>query len=196
MEQNRVKKGLELSAAITALVYCAIDLIIEVVDIIRIAQYIGQLLTAEIIIGLVIGIGLVITELILAILVLRMNLSTDETTHKKGLRIAFIVISGILVFFLLVSIIAESTSSLPIVALIVFIAVTALEAVAIALKDQVPVKATEPQAQQSVAATATETPKDLSLEEKIKELKHLLELGVITQEQYEAAVDKAVKQIM
>lgn len=188
MENNRVKKGLELSAAIIALAYCAIDLVFVLIDIITYSEYL-EYLESEYIIGLLIGIGLVITELILSIALI---MAIASNSIKKRLRISFITITSIMTFFLLIPL-CTNKSGMSVIAFLVFICIIILESLVLGIKG---VKTTN-QVKQEVASADEITSKEaISIESKVKELKHLLDLGVITKEQYEAAIDKAVKQII
>lgn len=181
MIKNRTKKAFELTAAIIALVLCAIDLIVGINTIISLVKYYNYY-SPEYIIGFILGFALVVAELILTILIL-INISSN---NKKGIRVAFIVISSVLSFFLLVSVSTGDTSS--IYFMILFVLVIIFESISLGMKETT----TESQAQQKDSTSKTAS----SIDEKVIELKHLLELGVISQEQYEAAIEKTIKSII
>lgn len=203
MKPNGLKKGLELAAVITALVFSAIDLVLEIIGVIQVIQYIEYIesMAATIYISLIIAIGLVTTELILSIKLLAGYSAAKANKSKKGLRIAFLVISSILFFFLTISAISGEANGIAIVGIFVFLTVIVLESIVLALKDQVAIMPV----QESVAANTPTTEaaptmatptENLTLEQKIMELKHLYELGALTQEQYESAVERIIKQVM
>lgn len=178
--ENRTKRGLELSAAIIALIYCVVDLIIEIIDLISIGKYFTELGTGFIL-GFIIGICLVVAELVLAI-----KLLIDKSNpFIKGIRIAFIVISSVLTLFLFISFLIGTVGGIGWIALTVFIVVLVLESISFGMKD------TKNTIHTQNLATA-----ESSVEDKIKELKHLLDLYVISQEEYESAVDKIVKKLI
>lgn len=182
MEYNRTKKGLELSAAIIALVYCGLDLINELVNIISFFNYalsVSYNYTGYII-GLIIGLALVVTELILSIKIIT---TCSLEKYNEKIRIAFIIISSILVLFLLISLVTYMINTYGILAIFIFIASIVLESVALSIKN-------------TKNNTATTQPTEPTIEDNINELKHLLELGVITQEQYESTAVNLVKKKM
>lgn len=186
MIPNHTKRNLELTAAIMALVYCAVDLLIELIGISTLIEYASYLESylGPFIVALVVAVVLLITELILAAKLI----PNKPSKNKKGLRIAFIVFTSILIIFLFISLFSETISAFTVLGLLLFIAVLVLETVSMKMKDEIPDPAKE-----EPVATTTET---ATIEEKVKELKHLLDLGVISQEQYESAVNKAVQKIM
>lgn len=188
MKINRVRKRLELIAAILALCYCALDFVLELVNIISISSYFQQLDTAYLV-GLIIGVGLVATELILAIKLIDIQRVEYKFLQEgKGIRIAFIVITSVLVFFLLISAINGTGSFISVLALLIFIAVDVLESTALGMQDT----SLHNKTNYSIATTEVAP----SIDSKIGELKHLLELGAITQEQYESAVQKIINSII
>ncbi len=210
MEYNKTKRGLEVAAAITALVYCIIDLILESIALIKIFHYIEELKNrygsdyhtyvgitiTGYIIGMIIGIALVAIELWFACKLIEQSNSIRADFincleipgyNKKRIRIAFIVFSSILAFILLIGQIQSSSTAGGIIPFLIFATVIVLESVSMGMKD---VKV-ENQARKEVAVTT-----NLSIEQKIAELKHLKELGVIDEEQYKNAVEKNIKEIL
>ena len=187
MKINRVRKRLEIIAAILALCYCTLDFALELVNILSISGYVKQLDTAYLV-GFIIGVGLIVAELILAIKILDIQkIEYKFLQEGKGIRIAFIVITSVLVFFLLISAINGTGSFISVLALLIFIAVDVLESTALGMKDT-----SVNNQDYSMAATRVEP----TIDNKIGELKHLLELGAISQEQYESAVEKIIKSII
>ena len=202
MEYNKTKRGLELGASLTALIYCAIDLVLEIVAVFQLLELIGELksiygdsysemdgVIAKFIIGIIIGVALVVIELLLACKLLKKPAQTENGFEdRKGIRITFIVFSSILTLFFLIGTSAGLTEEgAGILGLLIFVAVISLESVAMSMKD---IKE-ERSAKKEVAITT-----NLSIEQKIAELKHLKELGVIDEEQYKKAVEKIIKGIM
>ena len=163
--ENRTKRGLELSAAIIALIYCVVDLIIEIIGLISIGKYF-TVLGAGFILGFIIGICLVVAELVLAIKLL----IGKSNPFIKGIRIAFIVISSVSTLFLFISFLIGTVGGTGFIALTVFIVVLVLESISFGMKD------TKNTIRTQNLATA-----ESSVEDKIKELKHLLDLYVISQ---------------
>lgn len=210
MEYNKTKRGLEVGAAITALVYCIIDLILGFTALIKIFYYIEELKNrygsdyhtyvgitiTGYIIGMIIGIALVAIELWFACKLIEQSNSIRANFincleipgyNKKRIRIAFIVFSSILAFILLIGQIQSSSTAGGIITFLIFATVIVLESVSMGMKD---VKV-ENQARKEVAVTT-----NLSIEQKIAELKHLKELGVIDEEQYKNAVEKNIKELL
>lgn len=72
-----------------------------------------------------------------------------------------------------------------IIGMFIFIVILVLESISFSMKDKNNI--IKPQ------NLPTDEP---SVEDKIKELKHLLDLGVITQEVFESAVDKIVRNLI
>lgn len=216
MELNKTKRGLELGAVITALVYCIIDLILEIVafaDLIELIDYL-KMMDAEYyysymqstiiayIIGFFIGVALVVIELILACKLLKNleNKANDfidkeiylqhELKKRKRTRICFIVFSSILAFFMLINCFQTSEmvdSVTPkLIGLLIFATIIVLESIAMSMKDF----------QQDIKTTKELAVSNSTIEAKIAELKHLRELGVIDEEQYKNAVEKNIKDII
>ncbi len=201
MEYNKTKRGLELGASLTALIYCAIDLVLEIVAFFQLLEVIAELKSiygeaysdmdgvfAKLIIVMIIGVALVVIELLLACKLLKTPKQTENGfENKKGVRITFIVFSSILTFFFFIGILAGITEeSAAILGLLIFTTVIVLESVAMSMKD---VK--ERSDKKEVAITT-----NLGVEQKIAELKHLKELGVIDEEQYKNVVEKNIKEIL
>ena len=203
MEYNKTKRGLELGAVLTALIYCAIDLIVVFVGLINFGDeinaikeaygtayyetYVSELVT-EFVIAFIIAVALLIIELVLACKLLKKpEFDGEGFKSRKKLRVTFLVISCVLAFFLLIS-----GESYAILALLIFGTVIVLESVAMSMKD---IKEQLPNSLYQVKSEVAPTT-DLKIEQKLAELKHLKELGVINEEQYEVAVQKNIKQIM
>lgn len=204
MEYNKTKRGLELGAVLTALIYCAIDLIVVFVGLINFVDeinaikeaygtayyetYVSELVT-EFVIAFIIAVALLIIELVLACKLLKKpEFDGEGFKSRKKLRVTFLVISCVLAFFLLIS----GRRSYTILALLIFAPVIVLESVAMSKKD---IKEQLPNSLYQVKSEVAPTT-DLKIEQKLAELKHLKELGVINEEQYEEAVQKNIKQIM
>ena len=203
MKYNKTKRGLELGAALTALVYCAIDLIFEIiafVDIVKVIDYFRSFYgddykkymneaTTALLMGTIIGITLVIIELVFACKLLKKPEQTENGfKNMKKIRITFLIFSSILAAVFLCGISTGfSEVGIGILAFLIFATVIVLESIAMSMKD---VKV-EGQAKKEVIVTT-----NLSIEQKIAELKHLKELGVIDEEQYKNAVEKNIKEIM
>ncbi|MBE7081876.1 MAG: hypothetical protein E7372_04890 [Clostridiales bacterium] len=191
MEYNRVKRGLELGAVITAIVFSSIMGIIAVVDFLQILDVLKHVYLYEKI-GYILGYGIMsaifLTEafvsipLLFAPIWIRLDYISGEGKFedKRKLRIAFIVVSSIISLLFLIASFFETSS---IFFVFVFIAIVVLESVAFGMKDETERK-------------RIFTNKNSSVEAKVAELKHLLELGVITQEQYERAINKVIKEIV
>lgn len=201
MEYNKTKRGLELGAVLTALIYCAIDLVIEIVSFIKIIGELNSLREnypnyySEVIgtmtgymIGFFIGVALVVVEVIFAIkLIKKPEYTENGFKSRKGVRITFIVISSILTLIIFIAVAKGSVAGSAIVGILSFIAVIVLESIAMSMKD---VKDFNP-INQEIAVSA-----NIAIGQKIAELKHLKELGVIDEEQYKNAVEKNIKDIM
>ncbi len=221
MEYNKTKRGLELGAVITALVYCAFDLVAaiiglgeEIETIIYLKNHYGieyfDVHFAPTItyyfVGFFIGVALVVAEVIFAYKLLKtpkyiksdfINVNDNFIKQieqgksgfedKKGIRITFLVLSCILAFFGLIGNIGSSSLAIGIIVFLIFITVIVLESIAMGMKDT----KVEIQAKKEIAVTS-----NLSIGQKIAELKHLKELGVIDEEQYKNAVEKNIKEII
>lgn len=196
MEYNNVKRRLELGAAIIAFVYSAIALFILLLDFVKtsgIFEYLDLYQIAGYVLAYVIFIGLFIVEILLAIQLfitpiwIRLDYITGEGHFegKRKQRIGFIAVSSV---FLLLFLISSVFNNVAILEIIIFLTVIMLESIAFRMKDE------------KVNAIRNKRfnkyNSNISIETKIAELKHLLDLGVITQEQFENAVNKAVKQIL
>ncbi|MBE7081200.1 MAG: hypothetical protein E7372_01405 [Clostridiales bacterium] len=216
MKLNKTKRGLELGAAITALVYCIFDLILEVVAFETLIDTISflkkeyvdyynsymQSTVIAYIIGFFIGVALVIVELIFACKLLKKPIDTsnnfiniedrfeNELKKRKKTRICFIVFSSILAFVMLINCFqssqGSSSTTTKIVGLLIFVTVIVLESIAMANKE----------IHQDVEIAKELAVSNSTIEEKIAELKHLKELGVIDEEQYKNAVEKNIRDIV
>ena len=210
MEYNKTKRGLELGAAWTALIYCAIDFILEIIVLSETFDYIEQLKSyygndyytyfsstiTGYMIGVIIGLVLIIMEVFFACKLIEesntiradfINGLEIPGYNKKDVRKKFIVISSILAFILLIGQIQSSAITGGVIAFLVFATVIVLESIAMGMKDVI----VENQVKHNDAITT-----NLCIEQKIAELKHLKELGVIDEEQYKNAVEKIIKAIM
>ena len=153
---------------------------------------------------MLIGLGLVVAEGIIAIMLIRkpklieINVDGVVTTsfeNRKKLRVTFVVLASISAFFVLISIFIGSPLSILI--LVLFATIISLESVVLSLKNEAQITNQPSENSTNATTSATSSPtnpaKSMSIEEKIAELKHLLELGVITQEQYEVAIERIIK---
>lgn len=216
MKFNKTKRGLELGAVITALVYCIIDLVVEILNFVNLISTINYLQTIapddyyfymqstfiSNIIGIILGIALVVGEIIFACKLLKNPINSfnnftyneinfqNELKKRKRVRISFIVFSSILAFIMLINCFQTSeianSSSTKVIGLLIFATIIVLESIAMSMKD---------------FHQDNETAKELAvsnstIEAKIVELKHLRELGVIDEEQYKNAVEKNIKDLM
>ena len=138
---------------------------------------------AGVIVGFIIGICLVVAEFVLSIKLL----ATKANSKAKGARIAFIVITGIITVFFLIYLCVVPSGYMSIIGMIIFITVLVLElsSMSMSMEDK------KNNFQRKNLATD-----EYSVEDKIKELKHLLDLGVITQEVFESAVDRIVRNLI
>ncbi len=217
MEYNKAKRGLELGAAITAIIYCLIDLIFELIayeELLGAINYLKEIYEEEYYsymhstvvaykIGFFIGVALVIFETIFAFNLLKKPIKNEngfisgeysfkkELKQRKRIRVFFIVFSSILTFFMLINcfLTSETAGSLvgKVIGLLIFTTIIVLESIAMSMKDF----------NEKIQATKeTTVSANLSIEQKISELKHLKELGVINDEQYKNAVDKNVRDII
>ncbi len=215
MKLNKTKRGLELGAAITAIVYCIFDLILEVVAFETLIDTISflkkeyvdyysymQSTVIAYIIGFFIGVALVIVELIFACKLLKKPIDIsnnfiniegcfeNELKKRKRTRICFIVFSSILAFVMLINCFqssqGSSSTTTKIVGLLIFVTVIVLESIAMANKE----------IHQDVEIAKELAVSNSTIEEKIAELKHLKELGVIDEEQYKNAVEKNIRDII
>lgn len=189
MEYNRTKRGVELGAAITAFIYCILDLILEIITLSRVIIY-GVYADANYWVGFFLGVGLVVAELIFAIkLILKPVFINNGFKNKNSSRIGLIVISSVLAIMMIISGagfgIAKITSML---GFIIFLIVIVLESIALSMSEY--------SCKENVYKENAFINYGSSIESKIAQLKQLLDLGVITQEQYENAVNKVVKQII
>ena len=210
MEYNKTKRGLELGAAWTALIFCIIDLLFGTTVLIKNFHYIEELKSlygsdyyinvgisaTGYMIGMIIGIALFVIELWFACKLIEesnsiradfINCLEIPGYNRKRIRVAFIVFSSILAFILLIGQIQSSSTAGGIIAFLIFATVIVLESIAMGMKDVI----VEKQVKHNDAITT-----NLSIEQKIAELKHLKELGVIDEEQYKNAVEKIIKAIM
>lgn len=215
METNKTKRTLEIITTLVAIVYCGIDLLINfigLIDIIKLANSYYYDIEASIIIGIIIGLALVIAELVVAIMLLRNILSaynSEETTNK--LRSGFTVLSFVVLLFLLLGLIMGNTSVLGIIGFILFIGVVIIECLVYTMKDSynntpAVVNNTKNvynqynranELRNKVNNTATkESNSEQSFESKVSELRHLLSLRVITEEQFENAVNELTRDII
>lgn len=201
MEYNKTKRGLELGAVLTALIYCAIDLVIEIVSLVKIfsqlnwlkenypkyyAENIGALMGEMI--GFFIGVALVVVEVIFAIKLIKKPKYTENGfKSKKNLKITFIVISSILTLILFIGVAMGSISWFGIVGILSMATVIVLESFTMSMKDVKDFSSINQE--NGVSANFT-------IGQKIAELKHLKELGVIDEEQYKNAVEKNIKEII
>lgn len=209
MELNKTKRGLELGAVITALVYCIIALILEIVafaDLIGMISYLReeysdysymQSTLTGYVIGFIIGVGLVIVEIIFACMLLKKPINNsnnfinkesylqNQLKKRKRIRICFIVFSSILAFFMLINCFQTFKGS-SIIGLLIFATIIVLESIAMSMKD---FRQDNEIAKELAVSNST-------IESKIAELKHLKELGVIDEEQYKNAVEKNIKDLM
>jgi len=154
------------------------------------------------IIGFFIGVALVIVELIFACKLLKKPIDTsnnfiniedrfeNELKKRKKTRICFIVFSSILAFVMLINCFqssqGSSSTTTKIVGLLIFVTVIVLESIAMANKE----------IHQDVEIAKELAVSNSTIEEKIAELKHLKELGVIDEEQYKNAVEKNIRDIV
>ncbi len=201
MEYNKTKRGLELGAVLTALIYCAIDLVIEIVSLVKIfsqlnwlkenypkyyAETIGALMGEMI--GFFIGVALVVVEVIFAIILIKKPKYTENGfKSKKNLKITFIVISSILTLILFIGVAMGSMSWFGIVGILSMATVIVLVSFTMSMKD---VKDFSSINQENGVSA------NFAIGQKIAELKHLKELGVIDEEQYKNAVEKNIKEII
>ena len=211
MELNKTKRGLELGAVITALVYCIIDLTFEIIAFADLIDSIDYLKTMDAgyyysyvqstiiayTIGFFIGVVLVIIELIFACMLLKKPINNsnnfinkesylqNQLKKRKRIRICFIVFSSILAFFMLINCFQTFKGS-SIIGLLIFATIIVLESIAMSMKD---FRQDNEIAKELAVSNST-------IESKIAELKHLKELGVIDEEQYKNAVEKNIKDIM
>ena len=201
MEYNKTKRGLELGAVLTALIYCAIDLVIEIVSLVKIfsqlnwlkenypkyyAETIGAMMGEMIL--FFIGVALVVVEVILAIkLIKKPEYTENGFKSKKNLKITFIVISSILTLILFIGVAMGSISWFGIVGILSMATVIVLESFTLSMKD---VKDFSSINQENGVSA------NFDIGQKIAELKHLKELGVIDEEQYKNAVEKNIKEII
>ena len=213
MKFNKTKRGLELGAVITALVYCIIDLVVEIfnfVNLISTINYFKAIVPTEYysemqstfissIIGIILAIALVVVEIIFACKLLKNPASKandfidkeiylqDELKKRKRIRICFIVFSSILAFILLISLfIGEAYTVISEFGFLCFATVIVLESIAMSMKEF----------KEEIGTNKMVAPVNSGIEEKIAELKRLKELGVIDEEQYKNAVEKNIKDIM
>ena len=190
MEGNTLKRKLDITAAIIALAFYAIDIILEIIGIVAIVElYLYSYYTPTIDAAAIVGIIIAIT-LLNAILSLAIKLLKRNPINKKGIRIAFLVVTSIMLLFLLISIISIF-SVLSLLFIFCLIAIITLVSISIAQGEN-----NGDAVKTKIKETAYKTKQNPTIEDKIAELKHLLELGVINEEQYETAVNKAVKEIM
>ena len=213
MKFNKTKRGLELGAVITALVYCIIDLVVEIFNFVNLISMINYLKTIapgdyysymqstyiSNIIGIILGIALVVVEIIFACKLLKNPANKtndfidkeiylqDELKKRNRIRICFIVFSSILAFILFISsFITVANMGISMFGFLCFATVIVLESIAMSMKEF----------KEEIGTNKMVAPVNLGIEEKIAELKHLRELGVIDEEQYKNAVEKNIKDIM
>ena len=212
MEKNNTKRTLESIATIIAMIYCVIDIIFEIISIcnlIELSRY--YRIEASYIIGFIIGVALVIATLVVSIQLLRKVYSVyDEKEAVKKLRIAFIVLSFVMIIIFLIGLIIGSYSVLSIIGLILFIGVVIMESLVLSMKEP---KTTEEfkasgvtnpynkfyqttQASKVVNSSEQNLEQKQSFESKVNELKHLLSLKVITKEQFDNAVQELAKEVI
>ena len=160
MELNKTKRGLELGAVITALVYCIIDLTFEIIAFADLIDSIDYLKTMDAgyyysyvqstiiayTIGFFIGVVLVIIELIFACMLLKKPINNsnnfinkesylqNQLKKRKRIRICFIVFSSILAFFMLINCFQTFKGS-SIIGLLIFATIIVLESIAMSMKE-------------------------------------------------------------
>ena len=221
MSENKTKRTLEIITTIVAIVYCCIDLILDfigLIDIIKLTNSYYYDIETSYVIGILIGLALVIAELVVAIMLLRKILSVynDEETTKK-LRVGFTVLSFVVLIILLIGLITGNTSVLGIIGLILFIGIVIIECIVLSMKNiysnnvgvsnnnkiNVTTNSSNPYNQYHIIkekhnSENSDYKKEAkeSFESKVNELKHLLSLKVITEEQFENAVQALAKEVI
>lgn len=162
MEYNKTKRGLELGAVITALIYCAIDLVAAIVGLgeeIETIVYLKNHYGIEYFdvhfaptityyfIGFFIGLALVVAEVVFAYKLLKtpkyiksnfinqIEQGKSGFEDKKSIRITFLILSCILAFFSLIGNIGSSSLAIGIIVFLIFATVIVLESIAMSMKD-------------------------------------------------------------
>ncbi len=192
---NKTKRGLNLTAAILSIIVGSLEFIgglVSIITVIGLAALMesgGAPVWWTAIIGAVLDIALGVAFVVLGALGCKKPvLENGAYKSTKKLDIAMIVLSVILFVFAIVSFALGTASVFLIISFILVMVIVGLKIAALCLKDldgatSAVVKTEEPAA----------SPKPLTIEGKINELKHLKELGVINDEQYNAAVEKVIK---
>ncbi len=105
---------------------------------------------------------------------------------RKGLDVALLVLSAVYILFSIICFAVGNAGAIVVINLILSLVTLALKIVSLNLKEtKVPQEKNE---------NIIESNKD-SIDAKIAELKHLKELGVITDEQYNIAVEKIINNL-
>ncbi len=187
---NKTKRGLNLTSSILSIIVGGLELIGGLVSIIAVAGLLGELLAypeyvgiaIATIVGCVLDLGLGVAFIILGALGCKTPIAVDGVYKStKKVDISTIVFSAIMFVFAIVCFAMGTASVFLIISFILVMVMLGLKIGALCIKDVVK------------DAGVTTDGKSLAVEEKIKELKHLRELGAITDEQYNAAVEKAIK---
>ena len=198
MEYNKTKRGLEVAAVITALVYCIIELVIDSIGFFQVIAEINNLsqevnikyglLTTQSVISYMITffttIAIVVVEIVFICKLLKKpELTESGFKNRKGLRMSFLIFSSLIALYILIGIFIAHSGKIGEFGFLCFATAVILESIAIPMKD---VK-DDGKLNKKVEGT---------LDSKIAELKHLKELGVIDEEQYKNAVEKNIKEIL
>ena len=181
MVYNKTKRGLEKAAGIVGVVVSALEILVLLIAMIDLAAmsayeaaYYGYTLYGPSALVLILPIGFALASLILSALVIKTPVQPDGIVKQRnGLRICM------LVFLLLDG---------QWVAAGLMIAVLCLKDVKPAVQNNQKV------ANVSVPVTGAEMPR--TIDEKVAELKHLKELGVLDDDTYKKAINKILKDIL
>lgn len=218
---NKTKRALALTSAILGIIMGAFEIIAGIENILLGADYVGYGYSYSVATGIIIG-GVIdflfgIAIIIIASLYCKKPLLIDgKYVSYKKLNITLLVFDSILFFIYLLNIIMYgTTSALGVIVLILTLVILGMTISTLCLKDNVsetevvnvaPVTIKEEPASTEVVltevkteadkeevATVLEANKDEALYTTIKELKHLKDEGVLSEEEFERAVLKATK---
>lgn len=186
---NKTKRGIELAGAIIGICLGALEIILGLVSTIEIAGIMGSYgHNSELTIILVACIGDIIVGSVMvamgAGLCSHPKKINGEWEKRNGKRITLIVFVSLMVILYLIS----GFNGFRILMLLVALTALALIITGMCLKAEVG-GANKSQ----VASNPVSDDIDNAVANKINELKRLKELGVITPEQYEMAIDKLLK---
>ena len=205
MKDNKVKKGLSLAAAITALCLGSISCILTIVGFIEIisilsnyAEYYLSASIGVIILGVIIDLGLEITIIVTSAKAIKPFKEMEDGTlsQRLGLKITLAIMLGLLMLIYFIG--SVSGVVFGILYLICLGLLIAGMSIPMAQFDAQVEAATTIASAQPVAAkpvvkaaafAAKSQPAD-SFEGKVRELKHLKDLAVLSDEQFTAAFEK------